>query len=185
MAHWYTADPHFGHNNILKFQKRPFRSITQMDTALIMNITAVVQPDDDLWIVGDFGFGGSAGKEGYLEGVFHRIPGRKHLIVGNHDDERVQNLPWESCSQLTEFTDGETMVTLCHYPMITWNRARKGAIQIFGHVHSSWRGTRNSVNVGVDVWDYRPVQIDDILARAKGMPMNRHWDDVEHGKELV
>lgn len=70
MAHWYTADPHFGHDGILGFQKRPFRSVKEMDATIIANISACVRPNDDLWIVGDFGFGGSAGREGYLETIF-------------------------------------------------------------------------------------------------------------------
>jgi calcineurin-like phosphoesterase family protein len=69
--------------------------------------------------------------------------------------------------------------------MITFNNARKGALQLFGHVHNDWLGTRNSVNVGVDVWDFRPVQIAEIRARAKTLPVNKHWADVEHGAEHV
>ncbi|MBY6166736.1 hypothetical protein KUW14_12855 [Pseudooceanicola nitratireducens] len=35
MAHWYTADPHFGHEAILAHAGRPFRSIDHMDATLI------------------------------------------------------------------------------------------------------------------------------------------------------
>lgn len=69
--------------------------------------------------------------------------------------------------------------TLCHYPMITWHHARKGALQLFGHVHNNWKGSNNSFNVGVDVWDFMPVSINDIARRAKTLPKNKHWDDVE------
>lgn len=61
--------------------------------------------------------------------------------------------------------------------MVTWNGARRGAVQLFGHVHQSWRGTRNSVNVGVDVWDFRPIRREDILARARRLPVSAHWKD--------
>ncbi len=70
------------------------------------------------------------------------------------------------------------------YPMITWNHARREALQLFGHVHNNWRGSRNSVNVGVDVWDFMPVTYDDIARRARKLPINKHWSDVEHRKEL-
>ena len=52
-------------------------------------------------------------------------------------------------------------------------------MQLFGHVHHRWMGSRNSVNVGVDVWGYRPVQLDEIKERAKTLPPNKHWPDVE------
>lgn len=59
MTNWYTADPHFGHSNIIQFCKRPFRSVGEMDATIVANYASRVQPDDDLWIVGDFGFGRS------------------------------------------------------------------------------------------------------------------------------
>ncbi len=37
MANWYTADPHFGHENILRFCQRPFRSTSEMDAAILAN----------------------------------------------------------------------------------------------------------------------------------------------------
>lgn len=52
-----------------------------------------------------------------------------------------------------------------------------------GHVHGRWRGSRNAVNVGVDVWDFRPVRIADIQRRARKLPVNRHWADVERIRE--
>lgn len=61
--------------------------------------------------------------------------------------------------------------------MIARNHARKGALHLFGHVHGHWTGTRNAVNVGVDVWDFRPVSWHKAAARARGQPVNRHWTD--------
>lgn len=65
--------------------------------------------------------------------------------------------------------------------MITFPGARRGGLQLFGHVHQNWTGTRNSVNVGVDVWDFRAVTLPEIEARAATLPVNRHWDEVEPG----
>lgn len=50
---------------------------------------------------------------------------------------------------------------------------------MFGHVHENWKGSRNSVNVGVDVWDFKPVRFEDVERRAKKLLVNKHWDDVE------
>lgn len=85
---------------------------------------------------------------------------------------------------MAEIQDGEHSLVLCHYPMITWNGARRGALQLFGHVHDQWAGSRNSINVGVDQWDFRPIQIEEMAKRAARMPVNKHWADVEHGNEL-
>jgi len=179
MSNWYISDPHFGHDRIIGLCNRPFASIQEMDETLIRNIADAVSASDDLWILGDFGFGETAGQPGYLEAVFERLPGRKHLIIGNHDGTRVRSLPWETCEMIAEIKDDALRLTLCHYPMITWNRARHGAMQLFGHVHDRWHGSRNSVNVGADVWDYRPVQLAEIRERAATLPQNKHWLDAE------
>lgn len=69
--------------------------------------------------------------------------------------------------------------------MITWNHARRDALQIFGHVHNNWCGSRNSVNVGVDVWDFMPIRFEDIARRVKTLPVNKHWADVEHNAKEI
>lgn len=183
MANWYTADLHLGHARIIEFCKRPFANTAEMNSRIIRNMQECVAHDDDLWILGDFAFGQRASDED-IENWFHQIPGRKHLIIGNHDDEAVVTLPWTSVADMKEVEDEGQKIVLCHYPMITWNKARRGAIQLFGHVHDQWQGTRNSVNVGVDQWNFRPVQIGEVLQRLRKLPPNKHWADVEHGVEF-
>lgn len=187
MAHWYTADTHFGHENVIGFCNRPFKSASHMDGVLLENMWKVVKPEDDLWIIGDFAYGAPAKDPRYLQQIFSQLPGaRKHLIVGNHDGVLTQAMDWASVSPLAEVADGPKSQrnTLCHYPMITWNHARREALQLFGHVHNNWRGSRNSVNVGVDVWNFMPIAYNDIARRAKKLPVNKHWIDVEHRNEL-
>ena len=188
MAIWYTADTHFGHENIIKFCKRPYKSASHMDGALLENMWKVVGAEDELWIVGDFAFGEAAKNTAYLNQIFQQLPGAsKHLIVGNHDLTPTLELPWDSINHLTEVRDGKLQQrnTLCHYPMITWNHARRGALQLFGHVHNNWRGSRNSVNVGVDVWDFTPINFTAIERRARTQAVNKHWDDAETKIELM
>ena len=60
MSNWYLADPHFGHDRIIDLCNRPFASIQEMDERLVANIASAVSGDDDLWIIGDFGFGETA-----------------------------------------------------------------------------------------------------------------------------
>ena len=189
-THWYTADTHFGHENVIRLSGRPFRSASYMDAALIENLWSKVGPEDVLWIVGDFAFGERAEDLDWLEGLFGQLPGaQKHLVLGNHDGEATRLLPWDSVGQLVEVADPAAdpalPAVLCHYPMMTWHRARKGALHLFGHVHDKWVGARGAVNVGVDQWNFHPVRIEDVARRAAKLPPNRHWGNVEHGKEVV
>ena len=192
MTHWYTADLHLGHEGILRFCNRPFASVGEMDAALIDNLWSCVQPDDVLWVVGDFAHGPKAKDIRWLERTFAKLPGaEKHLVVGNHDPEETQMLPWTSVSRLALVDDPSTdaaarrPLVLCHYPMMTWEGARKGALHLFGHVHDAWSGARGAVNVGVDQWDFHPVRIEDVARRAAKLAPHAHWGDVEHGAELA
>ncbi|MFC0281455.1 metallophosphoesterase [Falsigemmobacter intermedius] len=182
MANWYTADLHFGHENILSHAARPFRDVQHMDAALLENLWNKVAPEDQLWIIGDFAFGPKAKDEAWLWQIFGQLPGAgKHLIIGNHDGPLTRDLPWTSVSHLAEVNDpaSDLPVTLCHYPMMTWDGARKGAVHLFGHVHGNWRGSANSVNAGVDVWEFSSIRLQDALSRMKSLPPHKHWQDVE------
>ncbi len=75
MTIWYTADTHFGHENIMRFCNRPFMSASQMDAALLENMWKVVGPEDQLWILGDFAFGSKAKDSAYVEQIFNQLPG--------------------------------------------------------------------------------------------------------------
>lgn len=183
MTHWYTADLHFGHEAIIQHCNRPFASADEMDRVLLRNLNETVQDQDDLWILGDFAWSRKAKKSPeWLTGLFAQLPGsRKHLIVGNHDHEATRALPWDSVSYLLDHRDGPAKqpVTLCHYPMLTWNYSRYGALQLFGHVHNNWAGSSNSINVGVDLWDFAPTTLADAIQRASTLPENQHWKNVE------
>jgi calcineurin-like phosphoesterase family protein len=111
MANWYSADLYLGHQRIIEFFKRPFASTDEMNTALIRNFQGYVGHDDDLWILGSFAFGVDVGR---MENWFHQVPGRKHLIIGNHDDEAVISLSWNSIEYMAEIRDGERDLFLCH-----------------------------------------------------------------------
>ena len=55
---FFTADLHIGHANIIKLNKRPFKTIEEMDNALIDNWNAKVTPNDTVYILGDVFFDG-------------------------------------------------------------------------------------------------------------------------------
>lgn len=175
--HLFTADPHFGHPGILKTCARPFASVEAMDAALIASYQATVTAQDDLWIVGDFALDPDVAVR-----AFAAIPGRKHLIVGNHDLKPwTRRLNWASVHDLHEVKEhGQTFV-LCHYPMLTWRGIRRGAVHLFGHIHTNCPGWQGSVNVGVDVCGFRPIDRLEAMERAAALPKNPLWDLIESG----
>lgn len=54
MANFYISDLHIGHENILRFDNRPFADVNEMNNKLIENWNARVRSDDTVYILGDF-----------------------------------------------------------------------------------------------------------------------------------
>ncbi len=61
----------------------------------------------------------------------------------------------------------DRFLVLCHYPFRTWHRSAKGAIDIHGHSHGKLKELPRQYDVGVDVFDYRPVSLAEILASRR------------------
>jgi calcineurin-like phosphoesterase family protein len=57
---WFTADFHFGHNNIIRYCNRPFRSVEEMDQTILDRLNASVKANDILYFLGDFCIGSKA-----------------------------------------------------------------------------------------------------------------------------
>lgn len=76
------SDTHFSHNNILKYENRPFESTYEMDEYMVNQWNSVVSDNDLVFHLGDVCI--SRAKD--AEELLKRLNGRKILISGNHDD---------------------------------------------------------------------------------------------------
>lgn len=174
---YYIADIHFGHEKIIEYENRPFRTVEEMDEEYIRRWNAKVKPGDDVYILGDFSF--HKGEE--TNRILLRLNGKKFLIQGNHDnmylcdkDFRHSLFMWERDYYISR--DGGDHVILFHYPIQTWFNQHRDTLHFYGHVHSN-SGTfhpmkyeiPNSYNVCIDVIG-EPMTKDEILEfyRKKG-----------------
>lgn len=82
---WFTSDLHFWHKNICKYCNRPFETTEEMNQALINNWNSVVKEDDIVFVLGDMGFCGYD----KLEPLMSQLNGKKYLIQGNHDSDKI------------------------------------------------------------------------------------------------
>jgi calcineurin-like phosphoesterase family protein len=181
MAIYYTADPHFFHENIIRFCSRPFGNVEDMNAALIENWNRVVQPGDIVYVVGDFAY--KMASSVALQEVFQRLRGDKHLIRGNHDGRDVERLRWSSISDAKWVTDGDKQVYLHHYGTREFpNFYRGNTVHLYGHSHARLPGNSRSDDCGVDAQaryraleegrylrpdDYRPVLLSEMLPRIQ------------------
>lgn len=187
MPNFYTADPHFGDNSIIRHCHRPFTTAEEMDEALIANWNARVAKSDHVYVVGDFAM---RMPEDRLRLLWGRLRGMKHLIIGNHDDTRVKRLAWASKreSHTVKEPDG-TKIDLAHYARREWPGFFRGHWHFYGHSHDRLPGVGKSEDVGVDSVarmlrgvlpdgtkapldpaHYRPVTAAEMFALMEGRP---------------
>jgi calcineurin-like phosphoesterase family protein len=169
MATYFWADTHFYHAGIMKYCNRRYNDVNHMNEDLIARWNARVQDRDTIWLLGDFAFKAAGKTKEDLEILFHRLQGKKCLVIGNHDERNphVLKLPWERQEKLFTYKWEGRRAELCHYPLETWKRQNGGALMLHGHCHGNLeRQEKRRWDVGVDCFDY-PVAFDELLAKEK------------------
>jgi len=160
MKTWFTSDTHFGHANIIKYCKRPFKNVEHMNEILINNWNSRVKPNDLVIHLGDFAFKESTKIKEHLA----KLNGHITFIRGNHDNNNSLD------TRILDVTMnlGRKTFYCIHDPKHV-NVNFKYAL--VGHIHGNWLTNYKEmnkkktlcVNVGVDVWNYHPVSINEIL----------------------
>ncbi len=166
MTIWFTSDTHFGDAKRMRIDHRPFASIEEHDAALIALWNEAVGPHDEIYHLGDFTAAKTSARVSELLAALH---GRKHLIIGNNDSPAtIENKGWASVAPYMELEIDGRRIILCHYPFRTWHEMGKGAIDLHGHSHGRLKEATRQYDVGVDVFDYRPVTLETILSSKRG-----------------
>lgn len=175
---WFTSDSHYGHRNIVKSLSswsdkrgcRDFDSVEEMNDALVSGINAVVAPDDTLYHLGDWNFGGLKNQAEFRSRV---VCENIHLICGNHDfnhrsiDPNTVAHGFSSVSDYKEIVIKGQEIVLSHYAFRVWNRQGKGSWHLYGHSHGQLPELKNkSMDIGVDTipgwFDPQPWSFDEV-----------------------
>lgn len=165
---WFTSDLHLNHRGVITRQGRPFDSVEDMNEAIIAKWNGILTKRDNIYVLGDFAYDTDYGTP--LPKLFKALKGRKHLIVGNHDEahRRVLDLGWESVNFFgsVRLTEGKHPIwaTMCHYAMETWRGMSGGSYMLHGHSHGTMKRTlARRFDVGTDVWEYTPIDASSLL----------------------
>lgn len=173
---FFTSDPHYGHENILKYCHRPFSSIEEHDEELIRLWNETVPEDGIVFILGDIGFC----SETYLKTILNRLNGKIYWIIGNHDWRRITPgimNRFECITQQMVITVDNKLVYLNHFPFLCYpDSDRHPVYQFFGHVHSGPLSGSSDISrlvhlnkrqydVGVDNNEYKPISFQDIMKK--------------------
>ena len=167
---WFISDTHFNHTNILKFTDdktgvfvRPeFQDLDHMNEMLIKNWNDNVKPQDKVYHLGDVYFGAQDKGDKILE----RLNGRKRLVLGNHDDPKAYPVMrhFQKIVLWRIFKEHDFLVS--HMPIID-QEIRKVNFNVHGHVHQHPDSSPRHHNICVEKTDYRPLHLDEVVARLK------------------
>jgi len=171
---FFSADYHFAHVNILKYDNRPFVDEEEMKNEIIRKHNERVTNDDTMNFLGDFGFWASNNRAFRGEGqpytpddILSQMNGKYwNFIKGNHDKSSNKFKPKIETSILNQ---NGLRIQLIHDPMyakIDYD------LVLCGHVHNNFKvrelyycgEIRLIINVGCCVWNYYPVKLDELLS---------------------
>lgn len=166
---WITSDLHWGHKNIIKYEKHRINDMgmkteNDMNTHneyIIKMINSKVKKGDRLYFLGDIVFGTKEDAIYFMSRINCK---NKFFINGNHDKafNGLDDLFKWKCDykEVTfkknefDFLDNDFETFMCHYPLKSWPRKFKGSLDLYGHVHSQApfidEGTDLCFNVGLD-----------------------------------
>jgi calcineurin-like phosphoesterase family protein len=161
---FFTSDLHFFHENIIKYCDRPFSSANEMNKALISLWNNKIPKDAEVYVLGDLTLLGND-KLGSISSIVSKLNGSIHLVLGNHDHISVTN-----------YTDIGIMSV--HYPYLQlpngWicihdpalaTACPSNSVILSGHMHGLYgqktktEDNKIIIDVGVDAWEYTPVEI--------------------------
>lgn len=169
---YFTADLHLNHSNIIDYCNRPFNNIKEMNDTLIYQWNKIVKPIDTVIHNGDFSFGN---RTKWMK----KLNGNIVFVKGNHDGDSLTKI-----KSLVLRTGGWD-IFLNHFPQnVNFNYQ----YNFVAHIHQHWKFrsksiykennkiesweddnymeyseiTTSMINIGVDVWDFKPISIREI-----------------------
>lgn len=183
MKTFFTSDLHFGHNNIIIYDKRPFDSVEDMDQELVRRWNSKVGTEDMVYVLGDMFL--PIHKE-YVCGILETLNGKIILVKGNHD--RFAKKEWAapyfqdilSVAQVdVPLEDGSSQrCLLSHKFLVDDDWAKEDRIFLHGHSHVTVEADQEidkvaelnsrgipyrAYNVGCMYYDFYPMTLDEIL----------------------
>ena len=170
MAIWLTSDLHLGHDREFIWGARGFKSIDEMNTAIINRWNSTVNEDDDIYVLGDLALGDKTNID-----LIKQLKGKIHIVLGNHDISSREKL----YRQLPNVVEVELALRikyngyhffLTHYPCMTGNLENESlkqmTLNLYGHTHQTnnfYEDRPYMYHVGCDSHDCYPILLDSII----------------------
>ena len=154
MKYWIVSDTHFCHDMLVEANLRP----PNADELMVKHWNNQVKPEDVVIHLGD-----TAWPRAYEQDIFNKLPGKKILVMGNHDRKSAQ---WYMehgfdfvCNQFMLKYGGFDIV-FTHMPWIN----HPYDVNVHGHYHDNFnREIYNKTPwlycVSMEVLNYQPLSM--------------------------
>lgn len=167
---WFTSDWHLNETRF-DIMFRPFKTAIENDTILLNNFMSVFKDGDTLFHLGDVIYKCESSEdykkyESIFKDIRKKFPNSQFILIeGNYDvdsDLKIQlyKILFTEIYESLSLSVKNIPMFLNHYP------TKVNAQELFGitgHIHSLWKVQKNMINVGVDAWNYMPVDLDKLL----------------------
>lgn len=138
----------FGHKNILKYRPE-FSTIEEHDNLLFENYKRIIRKQDTVYFHGDMLFDAK-----YFV-PFSELPGRKILILGNHDTDFLHITDIVHLFERVVSLTSKKGAWLSHAPIHPSELRSK--FNIHGHTHNAIVEDSRYFNVCVEQTNYAPI----------------------------
>jgi calcineurin-like phosphoesterase family protein len=162
------SDTHFGHEGSCQWLRedgvtkvRPFPNAQALDETLVAQWNAVVKPGDKVYHLGDVAINRRALP------ILQALHGKKVLIKGNHDIFKLTDYT-RFFYDIRAYHFLDNRLLLSHVP-VHESQLFRFPVNVHGHLHEKRvrlaDGTADPryVNVCVEHWQYRPIELGELL----------------------
>jgi len=205
MTLFLSGDHHLSHRNIIQFCSRPFTSIEHMNDELVSRWNARVKSNDCVLYLGDvtlinYHKDALCEKRPDFVELIKSLNGRIILIPGNHDDKRMfsfyEDCGWHVVRNKLHSGKQKTMygfilndVMFCHNYNAAVMSDNAGKVVVHGHAHGARQHNegdpRTYIDVGVDCWNYTPVEVSNVLDEQRAKLIEEHVKTLYHNQEVL
>lgn len=164
---FFAADHHFFHQGVLNFTRkdgvtklREFSCVEQMNLHMVTRHNAVVRTSDTVYFLGDVMLSTSAEK---MLSVIPRMNGRKILIKGNHDIQKLAT--YAQVFSDVRAIHGLDGLVLSHVPLHPTSLTRWGT-NVHGHIHDQDLADYRYYCVSMERLDnYAPISLSQLKCK--------------------
>tara|TARA_B110000967_G_scaffold75441_1_gene78072 strand:+ start:2394 stop:2918 length:525 start_codon:yes stop_codon:yes gene_type:complete len=164
MKIFVTSNQQFGRAGSIKAYKRPFTDVEEMDKYLIKQWNTVVNTEDTVFVLGNFAWDPESGEKltKLLNGSIYVLPGEWDKASKDISDIAGSTLKYHvaAIKQITALK-----AVLSYWPLTDWPKKKNGFISFIGHPNKKYKSDhkKNIVNVRCDDWDFKPIDIQQIV----------------------